>query len=258
MVQKVDGTYGSKHADVQVGTYEGGKFRPYGHHYEVHAKIDEGSNQEVIRLAKSGRVIHGSYKDGNFRPADARGRAGYINHIDTPRGRCKFNYEGEVLDNSGQVVGALDKNGSLLGKEEYKRAVESDMEEAVRAMQDLPEPALTETYEAEQRVKADMYQDFVRIGKKVGVSEDKLRGYAKRLKLSDKEVRERTRKALGGLERGLLGVISGIGFFAGLFLASPNLTGNVISNSVQNSSGWIGAILLITGLVGTLFWVKKK
>jgi len=257
MAQKVEGTYGSKHKDIQVGTYESGKFRPYGHHYVIHAKVDDNSNPEIMRLAKSGIVIHGSCKDGNFRPAEVRGKAGYINHIDTPQGTYGFNYEGELLDKRGQVIGALDKNGKVLGKDEYKRTVESDMEEAVRALVDLPEPGLTKTYEAEQRAKGDMYRDFVRIGKKVGISKNKLRGYAKRLKLSDKEIQERTRRPFGGLERGLLGIISGVGFLAGLFLLPPNLTGNAIANVTQNSSSILGAVLLVVGLVSAFFWLKK-
>jgi len=48
------------------------------------------------------------------------------------------------------------------------------------------------------------------------------------------------------------------GILGGLFFLSPNMTGNAITNINQSSSNVLGVILLVVGLVGAFFWVKKK
>ena len=48
------------------------------------------------------------------------------------------------------------------------------------------------------------------------------------------------------------------GILGGLFFLSPNITGNTISNINQSLSNVLGAVLLVVGLVGVFFWVKKK
>ena len=52
--------------------------------------------------------------------------------------------------------------------------------------------------------------------------------------------------------------IAGVaGVLGGLFLLSPNLTGNAIANVSQNSSNVFGAILLVAGIIAGYFYFKK-
>ncbi len=48
-----------------------------------------------------------------------------------------------------------------------------------------------------------------------------------------------------------------IGLIGGLFFLSSNLTGNIIGLN-QSSSSWIGAVLLVVGLVGSFFWFRNR
>src|SRR3989344_3889134 len=48
-----------------------------------------------------------------------------------------------------------------------------------------------------------------------------------------------------------------IGLVGGLFFLSANITGNVISIN-QYSSSWVGIILIIFGIVGSFFWIKRN
>jgi hypothetical protein len=69
--------------------------------------------------------------------------------------------------------------------------------------------------------------------------------------IEDQRVHKRTK----GLERTAV-TTSIIGFIGGLFFLSSNITGNAIGSSVI--SNWIGAVLLIVGLVAGFFWLKSK
>lgn len=64
-------------------------------------------------------------------------------------------------------------------------------------------------------------------------------------------------KISGGLEKQTLAITSGIGLLIGLFLLSPNITGNAVSNIASVTSNWIGAALFIFGLVGGYFYTQK-
>jgi len=49
-----------------------------------------------------------------------------------------------------------------------------------------------------------------------------------------------------------------IALMGGLFFLSSNVTGNVIGNMTNSTSNWIGGVLFALGLVGALFYFKKK
>ncbi|MEK6836437.1 MAG: hypothetical protein AABX94_02085 [Nanoarchaeota archaeon] len=49
-----------------------------------------------------------------------------------------------------------------------------------------------------------------------------------------------------------------IGILGGLFLMSPNITGNAIADINTSNSNIIGAILFIIGLIGGFFWIKSS
>jgi len=44
----------------------------------------------------------------------------------------------------------------------------------------------------------------------------------------------------------------------GLFFLSPNLTGNAISNMTTQTASWIGAVLIIIGIIALYFLMKAK
>ena len=83
-------------------------------------------------------------------------------------------------------------------------------------------------------------------------------------KIADPELRKRWMKDafrvhnIKSLESSVAKVASIIGVIGGIIFLSPNLTGNVIAEINANSSSLLGAILLGIGLVGTVFWIKKK
>ncbi len=71
-------------------------------------------------------------------------------------------------------------------------------------------------------------------------------------------ISEKRKKPKLGLEHKTLAVFIIAGILAGLFFLSPNFTGNVIGSLNQTSSNWLGAVLLVAGLVGGFFWLKGK
>ncbi len=60
------------------------------------------------------------------------------------------------------------------------------------------------------------------------------------------------------LESKFLASISIAGFIGSIFFLSPNFNGNVVGNLAVNSSNVIGGILFIVGLIGALFYFKRK
>jgi len=59
-----------------------------------------------------------------------------------------------------------------------------------------------------------------------------------------------------GLEK-TLGIVSIASVLAGIFLLSPNLTGNVVGNLTMNSTNIFGGLLFILGLTGTFLTLKR-
>ena len=60
------------------------------------------------------------------------------------------------------------------------------------------------------------------------------------------------------LEHRLSAIIGTVGIIGGLIFLSNNITGNVIGSLNTSSSNVIGAVLLLVGLVGAFFWLKKR
>ena len=77
----------------------------------------------------------------------------------------------------------------------------------------------------------------VSIGKKLGALEEKL-------------TNERSRRGYA--------IIGTAGVLGGLFFISSNITGNAIANMTNSTSSFLGAGLLIIGLIAGLFWIKNK
>jgi len=67
-----------------------------------------------------------------------------------------------------------------------------------------------------------------------------------------------SREGKMGIERRVLGIVNMVLIVGGLFFLSSNITGNAISSVSQNSSNWIGGILLVAGIIGASLYFKKK
>lgn len=68
------------------------------------------------------------------------------------------------------------------------------------------------------------------------------------------ELHQRPTRYIDKLFRKELIILS---FLVSLFFLSSNITGNVVGNLTNSTSNWIGAVLLVIGLVGVYFRVKK-
>jgi hypothetical protein len=63
---------------------------------------------------------------------------------------------------------------------------------------------------------------------------------------------------LRAFRRNLAGVLSAISIFGGIFFLSTNVTGNAIADLTTKTTSFLGAGLLIVGLVAGFFWVKNR
>jgi membrane associated rhomboid family serine protease len=54
------------------------------------------------------------------------------------------------------------------------------------------------------------------------------------------------------------GILAVIGILGGLFLLSPNLTGNAISNLDSSTTNIIGIFILIFGFIGLYFFLRNN
>ena len=55
-----------------------------------------------------------------------------------------------------------------------------------------------------------------------------------------------------------LGILVILSIFGGIFFLSSNLTGNVIGTMTNSTSNILGAVLLVIGLTGSFFWIRRK
>lgn len=70
--------------------------------------------------------------------------------------------------------------------------------------------------------------------------------------------RGRVKPSKEDLTSRLSSIITIAGFVGGIFFLSNNITGNVVGNMTNSTSNFLGAGLLIIGLVAGFFWVKQK
>ena len=97
------------------------------------------------------------------------------------------------------------------------------------------------------RKKAETYELLAEKTKE----EPSLRATANLLESFAREMRK-------SLESNLSVFIFLIGLGAGIFLLSSNITGNVIADLSTKTTSFIGAGLLVVGLVAGFFWVKSR
>ncbi len=98
--------------DYQDGTFLNGKFRPYERHGEYDAKVDRESERSAQEQAREGKVLHGTYKEGIFRPAEISRREGYAQAMVTGKGEKHWvDHQGKLYDTQGKEIGKVGENG---------------------------------------------------------------------------------------------------------------------------------------------------
>ncbi len=100
--------------DYISGVFRSGIFNAYGliGDYQV-KKFETGSNEEARTLANAQGEVHGTYKDGVFRPANVRGEKGFANTIDLNKKRYFIDHRGQLYDQRGAIAGLVDGDGKF-------------------------------------------------------------------------------------------------------------------------------------------------
>src|SRR3989304_5261787 len=100
---KKSGVMDKSHKRIEVGTFEKGFFIPYGSNRKVRSKLDPNSDWRAKMASQEQEYanrrieIHGSFKDGVFRPAEKSDRPGYIHTYTTPSGETySFDWDGSL------------------------------------------------------------------------------------------------------------------------------------------------------------------
>lgn len=105
MPQKLD--------DAFCGTLKDGRFVGYGETQSVEATLDPETAEDARVAAERGEVVHGTFKKGNFRPADENSRPGYADRIVTQDGEFSFNYQGQGNSRSGNLSLIVGREGDV-------------------------------------------------------------------------------------------------------------------------------------------------
>ncbi|MFH1521915.1 MAG: hypothetical protein ABIF18_03070 [archaeon] len=107
-------------------------------------------------------------------------------------------------------------------------------------------PTWKETYEKPRLVKGHLRKKSLK--------------FIHDLKQAGKEAGEEIiqQRNTDSLEKKVMFGFSSVIILFSLFLLSPNLTGNVIGNLSNGSSNLIGGVLFFIGLIGAMFYFKKK
>ena len=100
--------------DYLSGVYRSGVFNAYGLNgdYKV-SKFDAGSNRDARDLANGQKEVHGTYKDGIFRPANIREESGYANLVEINGQTLRVSHSGELYDSKGVLMGSLSRDGTF-------------------------------------------------------------------------------------------------------------------------------------------------
>ncbi len=128
-----------KKSDFLSGVYRSGVFNTYDIHgdYKVD-RFDAGSNPDARDLANARKEVHGTYKEGVFRPANTRGEKGYASSVTIGKDTFGIDHAGKLYDASGKPIGSLDRNGrpkfqtestdsSLRDtRKEYRKTIQTD------------------------------------------------------------------------------------------------------------------------------------
>ncbi len=75
---------------------------------------------------------------------------------------------------------------------------------------------------------------------------------ASRFEINARKIRQK------GLEKKLMGFVSGLTLIGGLLFTSANMTGNAIADLTTQNTSFLGAGLLIISLVTGFFWLKDR
>jgi hypothetical protein len=99
--------------DSFCGTLKDGRFVGYGSTLSVEATLDPESAEDARVAAERGEVVHGTFKEGNFRPADENSRPGYADRLVTPGEEFSFNYKGQAKTRSGSLAFVVEREGDV-------------------------------------------------------------------------------------------------------------------------------------------------
>jgi hypothetical protein len=184
----------------------------------------------------------------------------HLDKIPTKEGRVE--YLGKLLDRrkilsdntKASVYKVIDKTDLRIHADYYVRQGDKSLEEGEKIFYWL---GAAEVYEdVGERDKASKMYQRVAEGLK---SQGDTRGWRKFNDLSQKALKgdsgwnkERHEHIFGRAAA----TASITGIIGGIFFLSSNITGNAIGSSAI--SHWIGAVLLVVGLVAGFFWLKSK
>jgi hypothetical protein len=96
------------------GVFLNGKFYAYPLAKGVGAKLIS-KNKEVIKHAKQGKIIHGSFKDGEFKPFVKRFKFEYVDPQTKEKAILERNYKGEIFHKGKHELGML-PSGMMIKK----------------------------------------------------------------------------------------------------------------------------------------------
>jgi hypothetical protein len=351
-----------KKQDFISGVYKNGIFNAYGliGDYRV-KKFETGSNEEAQALANAQREVHGTYKDGVFRPANLRRELGFADHVDLDGQRYRLDHSGQLYTIQGRAVGKLTRDGKPLfyqtreernvERAEVSQGNEGDFQEILDQLyntnQILAQVGKSQPIRADKlRIKSTEFHQYRRTPENVALfsanlanteaednyemSVDRRLDYAERvaavahelghitgqhttsdrkahlaalshikwlrdyydtfkkkgISLPERQVLDDALAYLaksapyfdvnrqdleglgfvfnqgnnqrGNLEQRLHLFIPLTGIIIGLFLLSPNFTGNAIANISVSNSNLLGIIVLFLSIIGGLLFAMKK
>lgn len=213
----------NKKKAYQEGVYQSGKFMPYDRSGEYKARLNTNSDSRAYHAADHGQVLHGSFKDGVFRPADVRGKFSYMRKLSKQvEGQYKFDFSGEVYDPSGRAVGRLDERGR------------PQLYPAQAPRQEAQGSGANPNY--------DLRQLLVSLLK--NKSAPKVNGAGK--------------VSMAPLEERIAAFFALFSISAGLILSSHSITAKVISNLSLEAGNILGAGFFIVGILSALYYFRKK
>jgi len=107
--------------DYLSGVFRDGIFNVYGliGDYKV-KQFDYGSNEDARKMANNRKEVHGTYKDGVFRPADLNSREGFANNIEVDGRKYAIDHLGQMYDQRGNVIAKISVDGKILSGNQYK------------------------------------------------------------------------------------------------------------------------------------------
>lgn len=230
----------NKRRAYQEGVYQSGKFMPYDRSGEYRARLNTNSDSKAYSAADHGQVLHGSFKDGVFRPADVRGKFSYMRKLSKQvEGQYKFDFSGEFYDPSGRAVGRLDEKGR------------PQLYPAQAPRQEAHDSGANPNYDLRERLISLLKNKSAPTSSKSAPKDLKEVG----ITANPQTVRN---PGMAHLEDRVAALFALFSVTLGLVLTSNSITGNVISSLAFENSKFLGAGFFIVGILSALYYFRKK